>query len=347
MKVVITVKQKQAIEIFITKLLRVPIVQKCEIVNKNKNDFEVEVELEDGCELKIYAYMLEESYPSQIVEFSNQIETENKRKYVIIIAPYISETTAKICMEKKIGYLDYVGNCLFQTHSLYIHEKGNKNKQSQKRSQKSIFEKSSTVSSMILREIFNDLEKTWKLKHLSEKIGCSIGQVSKVKEFLCKNMWAEMTENGLKILKAEEILYAWQKVYGKKEIEGYACYSLDNPAQFEKRLVEMKEKNAIDYYLTGFSGGVRYSPVVRYNKVHVFIEEENIAEAIEILECKQVDTGANVIIYPFEETCYLVGNQERDGVSVVSPVQIYLDCMQLKSRGEELAESVMTKEILK
>ena len=32
---------------------------------------------------------------------------------------------------------------------------------------------------------------------------------------------------------------------------------------------------------------------------------------------------------------------------VVSPVQIYLDCMQLKGRGEEMAEAVLMKEIIK
>lgn len=347
MKVVITVKLNQQKEILISRLLKIPLVQKCEIVGKTADGFLAQVELEDGYEFQIDAYITKESYPIQIAELAQKMEQSERGRYYVIMAPYISETTAKICVEKGIGYFDYVGNCLFQMHSLYIHEKGNKNIQSQKRGQKSIFEKSSVVSSLILREIFEDLEKCWKLKHLSEKIGCSIGQVSKVKEFLCRNMWAEMTKNGLKITKPEEILHAWQEVYGKKELERYACYSLDTPASFEQKLAEMKRDHAIEYYLTGFSGGVRYAPVVRYNKVHVFIEPESIKEAIEFLECRQVDTGANIMIYPLDEISYQAGSQIKDGVSVVSPIQVYLDCMQLKGRGEELAEAVMEREILK
>lgn len=49
------------------------------------------------------------------------------------------------------------------------------------------YHKEQEISSLILREIFYDVSKTWKLKYLSEKVGCSIGQVSKVKDFLCRN----------------------------------------------------------------------------------------------------------------------------------------------------------------
>lgn len=33
--------------------------------------------------------------------------------------------------------------------------------------------------------------------------------------------------------------------------------------------------------------------------------------------------------------------------AVVSPLQIYLDCMQIKGRGEEMADAVLKKEILR
>ena len=36
-----------------------------------------------------------------------------------------------------------------------------------------------------------------------------------------------------------------------------------------------------------------------------------------------------------------------DESAVVSPLQIYLDCMQIKGRGEEMAEAVLRKEILR
>lgn len=53
------------------------------------------------------------------------------------------------------------------------------------------------------------------------------------------------------------------------------------------------------------------------------------------------------MIYPLDEVSYQARSQIKDGASVVSPIQVYLDCMQLKGRGEELAEAVIEREILK
>ena len=36
-----------------------------------------------------------------------------------------------------------------------------------------------------------------------------------------------------------------------------------------------------------------------------------------------------------------------DYLAVVSPLQIDLDCMQIKGRGEEMADAVLRKEILR
>ena len=47
-------------------------------------------------------------------------------------------------------------------------------------------------------------------------------------------------------------------------------------------------------------GKVRYDPVVRYNKVHVYIAPEDILEAVDYLSLKEVHSGANLIIYSLE-----------------------------------------------
>lgn len=103
----------------------------------------------------------------------------------------------------------------------------------------------------------------------------------------------------------------------------------------------------IDSYLTGLSGGVRYTPVVRYNKVHVYIAPEDIQEAIRYLDMKEVNSGSNVVIFPLENDSYIKDYRVIGDSAVVSPLQIYLDCMQIKGRGEEMADAVLKKEILR
>lgn len=341
-----SVKPIASMECVAQKFLKLPNVQKYEVSALTEYGFNAIIEMEDGFEFKICVYTLQKSYPSFVVQLLEKRERD-EGDYVLV-SPYISERTAQICEKNGVGYFDYAGNCWFVGHSIYLSERGNKNLSPEiGRASTSVFERSAIVSSMILRELFADINKLWRLKHLSETVGCSIGQVSKVMDFLVKNAWAQKSAEGYCLTEPELLLKEWSKTYGKKTAPAYSCYSLDQASVLEGKLIVLKKEMGIDYYLTGFSGGVRYAPVVRYNKVHVYIAPEDILEAAAYLELKEVDSGANVIIYPLENDSYIRDSRIIGSDMVVSPVQVYLDNMQIKGRGEELAEAVLLKEILK
>lgn len=326
------------------KFLKLPNIQKYEVVHRTEDGFTASVEMDDGYEFNINACFRNRVFPSTVMEL---IEKQDRSRGVsILVAPYISERTAQICEDKGMGYFDYAGNCWFVGHSIFLSEKGNKNPQPKENKAVSIFERNSVVSSCILRELFEDITKKWKLKYLAEKVDCSIGQVSKLMKVLVENVWVEKLHDGYRIIDPESLLMEWSKNYGKKEIISYTCYSLDNASVIEERLKKLKKDMGIDSYLTGLCGGVRYAPVVRYNKVHIYIAPEDIQEAITYLDMKEVSSGSNVIIFPLENDSYIKNYKVIGDSAVVSPLQIYLDCMQIKGRGEEMAEAVLRKEIL-
>lgn len=336
---------RKGLECVEKKLLKLPNIQRYEVVRRTEDGFIASVEMDDGYEFKINASVVNRAFPSTIMEL---IERQDKSQGVsIIVAPYISERTAQICEDNGMCYFDYAGNCWFVGHSIFLSEKGNRNQQPKEYKAVSIFERTSVVSSYILRELFADVTKIWKLKHLAEKVNCSIGQVSKLMNYLLENAWAEKVPDGYRIIDPKSLLLEWSKNYGKKEITAYSCYSLDDISVVEERLKKLKKDMGIASYLTGLSGGVRYTPVVRYNKVHVYMAPEDIREAISYLDMKEVNSGSNVVIIPLENESYIKDCRELESSLVVSPVQIYLDCMQLKGRGEEMAEAVLRKEIIK
>ena len=341
---ILKVLNRKALECVEIKFLKLPNIQKYEVTLRNEKGFVASVEMDDGFEFQIYACTVDKAYPSTVM----QLLEKNKDKDIsILVAPYISDRTAMICEKYGIGYFDYAGNCYFAGHSIYLSERGNKNLEPAKAPAASVFERSSVVSSMILREVFADITRPWKLKHLSEKVNCSIGQVSKVMDYLLTNAWAEKTKAGYLISEPKLLLEEWSSVYGKKEMVQYPCYTLDSLPVLEEKLRLMKRDTGIDYYLSGIAGGVRYAPVVRYNKLHVYIAPEDMKEAITYLELKEVSSGANVVILSLENDTYIKDSRVTGADMVVSPLQIYLDCMQIKGRGEEMAEAVLSKEILK
>ena len=141
MKVVIKVKpdDRKGMECVENKFLKLPNIQKYEVDRRTEDGFIASVEMDDGFVFKIYAYSLQQVFPSTVMQL---IGTKNDNTGVrILISPYISDRTAQICEENGMGYFDYAGNCWFVGHSIYLSERGNKNPQPKQRSAVSIFER--------------------------------------------------------------------------------------------------------------------------------------------------------------------------------------------------------------
>lgn len=103
------------------KFLKLPNIQKYEVVSRTEDGFIASVEMDDGYEFQIYASFLNRVFPSTVIKL---IEKQNKSQKVnILVAPYISERTAQICEDNGMGYFDYAGNCWFVGHSIYLSEK--------------------------------------------------------------------------------------------------------------------------------------------------------------------------------------------------------------------------------
>ena len=323
-----TVKGQMIESISVLKELlgRVPVVEDIQIADESEHGFTVILQERGSGSFEIHVTCLKRAVPSSVKEVVSQ---SNGQLYCIIMAPYISDASAKICETYGVGYCDLSGNCLIQMDSIYISNKGNPNRYPVENHAKTIFKSSAKTTSLILRELMKDVSKRWKIKELAEKVGCSIGMVSRVKTYLCEQSWAVMDSSGLHITDAESLMKEWSRAYEIPKC--YAAY----------------RNNGVSLCLTGFSGGVRYAPVVRYTKAHVWVDRKDITDFLNLTECKKVDSGANVTVYIADSDEVFVDCREINQSRVASPVQVYLDCMQLKGRGEEMAEAVFSKEICK
>ena len=137
----------------------------------------------------------------------------------------------------------------------------------------------------------------------------------------------------------------WGQAYEVPET--ISCYTLDNIPHFEEKCFAAFRNQGVELCLTGFSGGVRYTSVVRYTKAYVWVAREYVADFLSLTGCKEIDSGANVSVYIADSDEVFVDSRYIDQSRIASPVQIFLDCMQLKGRGEEMAEAVFSKEIHK
>lgn len=346
----------QTIENLQRLLESIPILNNIDVCNAGRNEIDIEAHanIEAHQELHIICEVKKKAEPmhirnaiNQLKRYKMQLKQENDNDfYCMISAPYISQASSRILEEEGVGYIDLSGNCLIKYQSIYVRVECNPNKYSEKRGSKSIFERSSIKSSIILRNLLQNPVKKWKMQELADISLSSIGQVSKVKKFLEERELITSGENGFSVNRPKEVISEWAKVYNSKPNTVYECYSLDSIPQIEQKIIEMKDKKGIECILTGFAGGVRYAPTVRYNKVHVYVPLQDLQEAIIFLGCKKVTSGANIsIIVPYDQSV-LFDARKIKGCKIASPVQICLDLMGLKGRGEEAATAVLEKEYL-
>ncbi len=263
--------------------------------------------------------------------------------YGVFIAPYISPRSGEICKENNVGYVDLAGNCYLSFSNIFIQKEGNPNPYADKQPLKSLFY---PKSERILRVLLSSGPREWKVAQLAEASSTSLGLVSNVKQYLEDQEWLTANTIGFRLTKPFALLELWAENYTYQQNEVLEYYSLQDPGEVEARLGKICADLAIRCGLTGFSGGSRYAPAVRYHRVMAYIEDgiEDIASSLEL---KKVDSGANVIILdPYDEGVFYM-SQEKEGDIVVSPIQTYLDLKSIRGRGEEAAQAVMDQAIRK
>lgn len=261
--------------------------------------------------------------------------------YGVFIAPYISPNAAQICERDEIGYIDLVGNCRLSFQQVYIEQGGKPNLFAKKRDLRSLY---SPKGERVLRVLLNNPRKAWKIIELADEAQVSVGQVVNVKKLLVDREWVGKERDGFFLSNQEQLLQEWAENYTFRRNLVQDCYSLKGIAEIEADLAEVCNRKGIRYALTSFSAAARLAPAVKYQRAFAYVEkiEENVLLPLNL---KKVPSGANVnLLLPYDIGVFY-GSRELGGIRIASPVQIYLDLLGFKGRGEEAAHALLEQVI--
>lgn len=260
----------------------------------------------------------------------------NPDTYGIFMAPYISPEAGKICEDAGVGYLDLAGNCLISFETIYIRQSGASNPNVQKRDLRSLY---SPKAERVLRAMLTEPRRAWKITELAQAVDVSLGQVANVKKLLADREWLGVNDAGMYLSQPGSLLDDWSKAYNYRRNQVYEFYSLTEPAKTEVRLAEACERLGMRYALTSFSGAIRIAPMVRYNRAVVYVAGDLSAVAA-AAQLKPVDSGPNILLLtPYDEGVFYAASS-IGGMVTASPVQVYLDVIGSRARGQEAADAI-------
>jgi len=256
--------------------------------------------------------------------------------YGVFTAPYISPEAAAVCKEAGIGYLDLAGNCLLSFETVYVHREGKPNSRVQRRDLRSLY---SPKAERILRVLLSRPQQSWKTEALAEAAQVSFGQVSNVKKLLADREWLAPNDGGIRLNNPGAVLDEWAEQYRFRRNQVVDYYALIEVAECEVQLANACQRQGMRYALTAFSAAARLAPAVRYQRAVAYVDGDPDS-LTDSLGWKPVTSGANVsLLVPYDEGVFF-DSREMDGTQLVTPVQIYLDLQNYRSRGQEAAQAI-------
>jgi len=259
--------------------------------------------------------------------------------YGLLLAPFISEESARICTEAGIGYADLAGNARLSFDLVFIETREAGNPFREKRETRSLFAPRAT---RVLRVLLQGPLRPWKVTELVESARVSLGWVSAVRQQLLAREWAAEAPGGFRVTKPGTVLDAWAKADDWEKRTRTHEYSvlLSDPVELAEKLKEALRAEP-PVFTQWFAGWLRHpytTPVVVTAYVKKFPDEALVKE--KLLGRRVSGGGGGLRLVLPKDEGVLHPSQTVRGFQLVSDVQIYLDLLRVGLRGEEQAEEL-------
>lgn len=267
------------------------------------------------------------------------------RAYPVLIAPFISTTSAAICNEIGVGFLDLAGNCRLAFGRVYIEKSAAENPFRRRRVQRSIF---SPKSARLLRLLLADPYRLWRVAQLAEQAQVSLGQVSNLRRRLLDEEWAAAEKGGVRLSKPRELLEAWRRAYRLEVAHSEDCYTLLHGEPLDKALRTLfadagRGQHAV---LASYSAARWLAPFARVASLYFYADEQGESVIRRYLRLEPAGKGANVsLMRPKDEGVFLDRFEAADGIWCTGPIQTYLDLAVSGERGADAAEHLFNERI--
>lgn len=255
---------------------------------------------------------------------------------LVLIAPYLSEESRRICADAEVGYLDFEGNCRLVFDGVFIERTVPTRPAVAKRDLRSLFK---PKSAQVLRVLLRTPERAWKVVELADEADVSVGHVSNVRNALADREWASLGPEGLRLTAPGDLLDEWRDQYEPPPGRRQTYYTPLHGAALDNALREVMAKREGRQMLGAFSAAKWIAPYARHATAHVYVDAEGKAALLKALNLSPTASGGNLVVTELDDDGLFRDRWviEPDLVTT-SPVQTYLDLCPLGERGREAAD---------
>lgn len=285
--------------------------------------------------------------PSQVMEWAETFADAAGEAIPLVYAPTISPRVGELVTKLGFSYLDSGGNCrLYRRSPAFLVER--QGRPVVHPGNETTIDPFAPRASRIVRALLSEPKRSWTTRELAQhaEVGVSVGLVSKVKHALAEQAFIEPRRNGIQLRDPAGLLRAWESEYPQPRA-ALGLYGRGSLESLEARFAAWCRRQGLVATLAGLSAAWRLAPHVRFSVATAYLDSvEKFRAILPALAAEEdirpTDHGANLVVWtPYDESAFS-DRQFMDSpeLSVTSPLQTYLDCIRLKSRGAEAAQEI-------
>lgn len=296
-----------------------------------------------GIELDLLCVALADGYPSNVQGFVRRIheaESAEARPDAIpvLIAPQFSERARALCREAGVGYFDLAGNGGLDSPHVFFEVSGKASTHVRDRHVRSAFE---GKAERVVRTLLLDPERHWNMRSLAESSGVSLGLTSMATSSLANMGMVVKSRAGLDLFRPAALVDAWSQSYDMLR-SPFCIYRSDAEVpEIERQLADQREALSGRWALTLWSGAHHVLALEAAPPRLAMYWSGKPAQLAQALDLSERNGKTPVFVFqPYDEGLLWQVREAEGRLSVVHPLQLYLDLCSGDAEELALAERV-------
>lgn len=287
-------------------------------------------------------------WPSGVAAMAAQakaLAAETEADRCLVIVPRVTDRTAEFLRREGIDYIDLRGNVRVSVPGriLVMARGGGASTDDDFPIPKDrIANPFAGKASRIVRALLAEPRRWWGVTELAERVEVSAGMSVKTLRTLEADLYVRRDRRRrVRVADGESLLRRWAAVSGPAFRDASRFTSpVPDPDELAIRLAERLGEMEVGYALSRLSAARFVEPYAPASVVDVYVDREP-SELEAALDLFPVDRGESVRLVRSSDLGVLQFTEEREGATVVNPVQLFVDLSNGRGREGDVAERLL------
>ena len=267
----------------------------------------------------------------------------------LVIVPRVTDRTAEFLRREGIDYIDLRGNIRVSVPGRILvtaRGGGESTVDDFPLPKDRIANPFAGKASRIVRALMAEPRRWWGVTELAERVKVSAGMSVKTLRALEADLYVRRDRRRrVRVADGESLLRRWAAVSGPAFRDANRFTSpVPDPDELAIRLAERLGEMDVGYALSRLSAARFVEPYAPASVVDVYVDREP-SELEAARNLFPVDRGESVRLVRPSDLGVLQFTEEREGVTVVNPVQLFVDLSNGRGREGDVAERLLENQL--